>query len=290
MKLHIAVHLMLLGAVNAAGAAVSPATVSSSLDVGYMQHSTQTSFGTHRLSGAGDASTTIGGDAAGTPFIQFAATTPNTLGSTPYLTGVLNYEWEIVSADGSNAPVLVHISTAGWINARYEIGPYPVGINLNFPNTIDIAVTAKFTTQTNTGIDTRAFGLQSGGVNLGVTRVAPEYHFAPQSGGYSLVAANFSNSFDLWVMPNTRFGNSIQMYVQTGFRQDNPFINDYAVESYVSKGFIDPVITIDPAQAGQYSLNVSSIPLAPVPEASTLAMMLAGLGLVGGAAARRRRG
>ena len=278
MKLQIAAHLLLLlGTVTAAGAAVNPATVSSSLYVGYLQDSAQTSFGTHRLSGAGEAMTTIGGDAAGTPFIQFAARTPNTVASTPHLSGTLNYEWEIVSADGSSAPVLVHISTAGWVNARYEIGPSPVGIDLTGANIIDVAVFAKFVTQTDSGIDARSYGLQSGGLNLGVMSLRPEVHYTSQNGGYSLVAGNFNTTFDLWVTPNTRYGNSIQMHAFTGFRVVSPTINDYFLESYVSEGFIDPVITIDPAQAGQYSLNVSSIPLAPVPEASTLAMMFTGL-------------
>lgn len=277
MKHNIVLLTLLLGAANGASAGINPATASSFLDVGYLQNSTQTSFGTHQLTGAGSAMTTIGGDAAGTPFIQFAATTSNTAASAPHLTGALNYEWEIVSADGGSAPVLVHIATAGWVNARYEVNALQRGISLSGTNSIDVAVYAKFTTQTDGGVDVRTYGLQSGGLNMGVTRVRPEDHFTSLYEGYSLVAGSFSTTFDLWVTPNTRYGNAIQMIVLTSFRQDTPQINDHALESYVSQGFIDPVITIDPAQAGQYALNVSSIPMALVPEVSTLAMMFSGL-------------
>ena len=56
-------------------------------------------------------------------------------------------------------------------------------------------------------------------------------------------------------------------------------------------GYIVPIITIDPAYTARFSLVQSSIPIVavPVPEASTLVLMLGGLGLLGGAAARRRR-
>ncbi len=50
-------------------------------------------------------------------------------------------------------------------------------------------------------------------------------------------------------------------------------------------------MTIDAAFADRFSMVQSSIPIVavPVPEASTLAMMLGGLGLPGCATARRRR-
>jgi hypothetical protein len=145
MTLNIAALILLAGAVHSASATVSPATVSGLLNlanlVGEPQIARPTTFGTHRLSGPGESAITIGGDAAGTPFIQYAATTPDTTGSTPYVTGTLNYSWELVSADGSKAPVLVHISTAGWVDARYGFGPYRSGLNL-VPNSIDVAATA----------------------------------------------------------------------------------------------------------------------------------------------------
>lgn len=293
MNLKFTALLLVCGAVNNAGAAVSPATVNSSLNlanlVGPPQRSTQTTFGTHQLTGAGTAMTTIGGDAAGTPFIQYAATTPDTAGSTPNLSGSLRYSWEIVSADGAQTPVLVHISTAGWVNARYGFGPYRAGLNLpGDANSLDVLVATRFQTQTNTGIDQRIYGLQSGGVNWGATSLAPEFHFTPQFGGYSQVAGSFNTSFDLWVIPNTRFGNSISLDVYTAFRQNSPAINDYALEWYDSSGFIDPVITVDAAYTGRFSVAQSDIPMTPVPEASALAMMLGGLGLLGVFGARRR--
>jgi hypothetical protein len=54
-------------------------------------------------------------------------------------------------------------------------------------------------------------------------------------------------------------------------------------------GYIDPVITIDPAYAGRFSVVQSDIPLVAVPEASTWALLLAGLGGVAGVVRRRSR-
>ena len=58
--------------------------------------------------------------------------------------------------------------------------------------------------------------------------------------------------------------------------------------SWSMSGYLDPVITIDPAYAGSFSLVQSAIPMAPVPEASTWAMLLAGLSLLACVARRRR--
>lgn len=286
---------VLVAAVSIAHAEVNPATVGATLnlanDVGPLQFARPTTFGTHRLVGPGEATFTAGADAAATPFIQYAATTPDTAGSRPYVSGTLNYGWEITSADGARTPVRVHISTAGWVNARYGFGPYRAGLNLT-PNSIDIAATASFMTQASgvpSGVDQRTYGLQSGGVYLGVTRLSPEAHFTPQNGGYSQVAGSFSTSFDLWVIPNTGRSNTIQLNVYTAFRQDNQYTNDYAREWYDSRGFIDPVITIDPTNAAGFSIVQSSIPMVPVPEVSTLVMMLGGLLVLAGVGTARRR-
>lgn len=296
MKFNIFSAVLLVCVAHSADAAVSPATVYSGLNLADSantpKRSAQTSFGTNRISGPGEAMTTIGGDAAGTPFIQYLSTTPDTAGSTPTVTGWMRYSWEIVSADSTHVPVLVHISTAGWIGARYGFGPYRAGLNLpGDANSLDASVTARFQTQTTTGFDYRTYGLETGGVTWGggSIRLAPEYHFAPQIGGYSSTAGRFSASFDLWVIPNTISPNYIYFDIYTAFRQNAPYIKDYAHEWYDSKGFIDPMITVDPAFSARFSVVQSSILMAPVPELSTLAMMWGGLAMLGCMAIRRHR-
>ncbi len=54
---------------------------------------------------------------------------------------------------------------------------------------------------------------------------------------------------------------------------------------------LDPTLSIDPTFAAahpEFSLTVETLPAAPVPEPGEWAMMIAGLGLVGGVARRRR--
>lgn len=265
---------ILVSAASCAAAQVPPAQVSSNVQANF-QSSTQTSFGTNSIIGIGTAQTIIGSDAAGAPFIQTLAATPSTAATKPYLTGSLNYSWAVTSTNGSTAPVLVHISTSGWINSVYGFTPFQPGFLS--PNGIDIGLLAKFTTQTDSGINVQSHGLQSGGINFGVIQVDPVENFTPLNGGSSVLSTNFNASFSLWVIPNTIFANSIQMLVQTGFRQNTPFVEQYAVESFSTSVYLDPVITIDASYGTQFSLAISEIPLVAVPEPATGGLLVAGI-------------
>lgn len=100
-------------------------------------------------------------------------------------------------------------------------------------------------------------------------------------------SGSFSETFSALVMPN--LFHTIIMEAH-GTPLNSSLYND-AGYSWALGGYIDPIITIDPAFADRFSVVQSSIPIVavPVPEASTLAMLLGGLGLLGWAAARRRR-
>ena len=197
----------------------------------------------------------------------------------------LSYHWSITGA--AQQPVLVHISTKGSIAANYGFTPLlPNTYNLS-ANTPNVAIAAYFGTNVNGGYDQRTYGLQTGGnFNWGVTRVASTDNFTQQNGGTSTVDQSFSQSFDLWVTPNQ--DNAITLQSAAFLYPNTPYVQQYATEHIGFSAFLDPVITIDAAYAGNYALQTSYIPTA-VPEPSATAMTLLGLGLIGALAQRRRR-
>lgn len=273
-------------------AAVQNASVSStvsSYDGRYLSD-TNHEFGTHSLYRQGLATTTIGADASGTPFISFEATTPNS----DYSPGVgarLDYNWKISSNNGSTDRVLVHISTTGWIDSSYVFTADQPGVyNFNGLNRVDMGVRAVFATNSYLGNslygDERSYGLVTGGAfNWGVPGVRPVTSFTERVGGTSTVHGEFDQTFDIWVRPNTV--NFIRMEAAAGLYDQYYAIKQYGKEEYSFKGYIDPVITIDPAYSGNYTLEVSNIPFAPVPVPA--AAWLFGTGLLGLVGLKRQR-
>jgi hypothetical protein len=285
-----------LGFPGAAYAAVKDATAYSRISP-YLSNltdtSTQNTFGTNSYSAVSEAVITVEGNASGSPFIQFQASTPQTSASDINTAANLQYFWEVAGVN--NALVLVHISTSGWIKSDYSYVPYQLNTYNLTPNTPNIGISANFVTATNalSGFDNRNYGLVTGGnFNWGVPRVQPIGNFTQRNGGSSHLYSEFSETFDLWVRPNVE--NTISLQAQSFLYQDSSFTRTYAKEAFEFSGFIDPVITIDAAWAVEhpgYSISVSPGVgnTVPVPEAETYAMMLAGLGLVGFMAKRRKQ-
>lgn len=108
---------------------------------------------------------------------------------------------------------------------------------------------------------------------------------APGGSVTAVGEASFCETFTLMVYPNA--ANRVVMQVSGGVA-NGLYDSDDPVYSWAINGHLDPIITIDLAFANRFSLVQSAIPMVPVPEASTWAMLLAGLALV--AAVARRRG
>lgn len=234
----------------------------------------------------GKVRTIIGADGNGTPFVEMGAVTSYTKEYYPSVsTASLSYNWKITGE--SNTPVLVHITTSGWISGQYGFTPDKWDTYNLYPNYMNIAVSAYFGTYVAgpSGYDQRTYGLQTGGnFNWGVTRVNPTENFTQQNGGNSVVDAKFTKTFDLWALPNLT--NYITLQAAEFLYSYNYFNQQYAHEFYSLGGYIDPVITIDEAYAEKYTLQTSYIPSA-VPEPTNIAMVLAGLLLIGLVSRRR---
>lgn len=230
-------------------------------------------FGSHQAVGAGGqarANLSVGTDGAAVPFIAFNAAASGP--SWADVTGSLAYHWVVQGAPGSSELVPVTITSLG--NIRGQVTAQSLrpdaraGVSANW---LSMGISNTFTT----GGDERTYGLETGNVNFGATNVVftdPALS-APGGSVTATGAASFSETFTLMVYPNAT--NQITMRVRgavVGFSS-----NDHYAYSWAMNGYLDPVITIDPAYASRFSVLQSDIPMVPVPEASTLAMMLAGL-------------
>ncbi len=259
-------------------------------------------FGTHSSTHQNAVTTTIGSNAAGVPFVQFSVSTPDTE-NTPNSYAQLNYSWKVSSNNGSSDRVLVHISTAGWLDYVYGLTPddnfynLPLDRPYSYPGA---SVTAVFSTNsyidspftTLLNYDQRAYelgfggnygGFTWGGIGTNITSDKTN-HFSIENGGEASGHGQFSQSFDIWVRPNTE--NSISIGGGAGRIQNHNYDN-YITEYFTINGYIDPIITIDPAYSSNYTLEVSQIPFAPVPVPG--AVWLFGSGLLGLLGLKRQR-
>ena len=292
--------LMLAAATSAAtpGAAAVPAAMastvvlaSSTLVPGDRVQVFTPDFGSHQAVAAGGqarASVTVGADADSVPFIAFSAEASGR--SFADLSGQLVYHWVVQGAPGSSELVPVTITSLGHIRAQVTAQSLEANVRVGASaNWVGMLVSNTFETWSTGGRQV----IHTDGVNSG-NRAGPKPTSFADPGlsapGGSVTAtgeASFSETFTLMVYPNV--ANRIVMQVSAGVA--NGLYNyDDPVYSWTMNGYLDPIITIDPSYAGRFSLAQSDIPMVPVPEASTWAMLLAGLSLVAGVVHRRRPG
>jgi hypothetical protein len=248
--------------------------------------SVQNTFGNHSF---GSGLTTIGADAAGTPVIKFSGVSGNTNALQPSVRASLGYYWKVSSNTGSTDPVLMHFSTSGYVDSTYGFSvnnPTPGAIYSSL-NTVDVGIKATFFTAYN---QTRTYGATIGdyvlnwaqGTNVISNGSGSGY---VTDGGSKTGHGEFSQTFDIWATPNVE--NVIVLEVAGSLNDSYGSLKQIATEYFSFNGFIDPIITIDAAQAGNYSLEVSAIPVAAVPIPA--AGWLFGSALIGLLTAARRR-
>lgn len=288
--------LVAAASVSAQAAAVVPAATASTsvlaasaLSLADRAQLFDQAFGTHHAMAAGgraQATVTLGADSNSVPFIAFSAAASGR--SFADLTGQLVYHWVVQGAPGSSDLVPVTITSLGHIRA--QVTGQAVRANSRAgasANWVGMLVSNTFETWSTGGRqDIRTYGVNSG------NRAGPKPTSFVDPGlsapGGSITAtgeASFSETFTLMVYPNA--ANRIVMQVSGGVA--NGLYNyDDPVYGWTMNGYLDPVITIDPAYASRFSVVQSDIPMVAVPEASTWMLLLAGLGLVSGVARRRR--
>lgn len=221
------------------------------------------------------------GTASNTPIIHLEGSTSNVPNGPVSGSTNLTYNWEIAGADGE--PVLVHVSTSGYIKYNYGFTPIAYNTYNLSPNLLNVGILAYFGTNTNTGngYDQRNYGLQSGGnLNWGITRVEPTSNFTQQNGGESSLDKQFAMDFDLWVTPNRE--NVIALSSMAFLYSNSLFLNDYAHEHYSFDAFLDPTITIDASYGNKYTLITSDIPAlnGVIPEPSEIFLVLIGIAVL----------
>lgn len=247
-------------------------------------------------------STWIGADALDVPFVAIAGGADGQASS--QVSASLYYRWSIVGTGAPGEAVPVTITTLGHVRGAVSADALrpDVRVDANM-NGFNLLATTSFTTALADGTsDRRQYGVQTGigsipqPAGILLARFVDAGQSRPGGSDAEFGQASFSQTFSLMVRPNETnliymgasgsFGNYI--YSETLSAQLHSIVPT-ASARWKFSAFVDPVITIDPAYAGRFSLAQSAIPMVPVPEASTWGLMLAGLGVVVGAARRRRR-
>jgi hypothetical protein len=235
-------------------------------------------FGSASIGGVSSrATSTIGADASGAPFIRISASTDKTFDGTPSVDATLTYFWKITTDNPNDrSPVLVHFSTTGWIDSEYGFAPYKKDTYNLRRNYTTLGVSAYFDTETQIVEDRRVYGLQLGSLNWGVGRVAEQYsNFTNQNGGESYAHGSFSEEFDILAVANVQNTITLSAYASYFIPDYSQYVKQYSQEHYTLNAFIDPTITIDDVYAGKYKIETSVIPVVGVPEPESWALCVA---------------
>ena len=230
-------------------------------------------FGVHNILGPLDDSgntITIGADPD--PYIKMQGTTvwdDNNLIEYQPTSAVafLRYYWKITSNDGSTEPVPVHISTSGevhsWVFTKANQDPITDNYYNITPDRMNIGVNVRFS-----NLPGETFGVHTGlssifmGGDMGITEWGV-WGTNPDGSGQAISyfergTGEFSENLDVLATPD--YLNSIDMQTEMTWIPNNCTGCFYSETGYSFMAYIDPVITIDPAYADRYTLEVSYIP------------------------------
>lgn len=232
------------------------------------------------------------GAVSGAGIVSLSAITNNTSKALVGGDARLDYFWKISgSTPGNPGPVLAHVYTAGMIDATYGYIPLKPGINFQTGNPTSVGVSVDFITATPAGTKTLSYGVETGGLHMGAAPGVEYISSAPLPDAHDGSEVNthreFSKTFDIWVMPDVQNKITMQAVIQAipiNFVMSGSLARQY----YQASAFIDPIIEIDSAYAGNYRLEVSAIPTVAVPEPDTMLLAVAG-GATILLAARRKR-
>lgn len=224
------------------------------------------------------------GAVSGAGVVGVSAITNNTSEALVGGDASLAYFWKISSNHpGDKSPVLAHVSTSGSIDATYGYIPLKQGLNFQTANPTSVGVSVDFLTATPTGTKTLSYGVETGALHLGAAPGVEYISAAPLPDAHNGAEVNthrdFNQSFDIWVMPDVQNKITLQAVIQAiplNFVMSGSLARQY----YQASAFIDPIIEIDLAYAGNYKLEVSPIPTVAVPEPDTLLLTLAGAATV----------
>lgn len=235
------------------------------------------------VNGAAVEQTVIGANGSAVPYLTVSSTSNDVNAGSGSAIAQLQYSWGLIGTAAVGEYVPVTITTSGYIQTNYGFEAYPQyqGYNL-IASYARAAMVSTFDTTTDQGRDLRSYGLGTGGIYFGGTYVTWPV-IAQGSSGSSSVDRYFEETFTLLVAPNV--DNRIFMYAQADIYVNSSSTSRYALEWYNSTAYIDPIIQIDPQFSSRFSLVQSAIPIFPVsnnvPEPSSIALLLAALGILG---------
>lgn len=209
--------------------------------------------------------------------------------------GSVNYNWTITQIDGgaSSELVPVHIHTHGHYSSSVftsitdaDREGYLEANGRPLIHAPDSRINSSLSVQLVGNGYNECYGVGSlgGGCTEGRDTSYESWQRDDDSNGtvdatFFASTGSFSKDFDFLVQPGLL--NYVSMGVNTWYQAGGPY-HIYNLGNVTMDLFVDPIITIDPAYADRYAVEVSYIPYVPmpVPEPESYLLLLAGLGVI----------